>query len=177
MRRKKLIAVGIDPGSNFYGMSALEAKGAGLPPLLDSVHCPIPPMRRSARLLDFGRGVKAWLKKWRPKVVCIESGFIPHPKSRYKVNADSILSLSEFRGVARYLALEAKAVVVYVTPMQMRTGITLSRSATKDDIREMVANLWRLPFLPKEDEADSIALGVQAANHAQSEGLIGRKGW
>ena len=117
--------------------------------------------------MAFANLVDHFLVVHRPTFVALETGFIPRGRSAHKMNPYSILMLSEFRGVARYLTRKRKAEVVEVNPFQLRSGLGLNSNATKGDIRVRISLYLRLKTAPKEDAADAAALALWAGEESR----------
>lgn len=119
------------------------------------------------RLSSLGKIVFAHVSKWKPRVVAIEAGFIAF-KHRDRdgkewSNPMANLTLAEARGVIRERSMAAGAVeIIDVSVRAAKRAATGDEWADKGKVQIHAKAIAGLQYLPQEDEADAIAIGLGA---------------
>ncbi|MFI4853265.1 MAG: crossover junction endodeoxyribonuclease RuvC [Candidatus Makana argininalis] len=93
------------------------------------------------------------IKKFKPKCLSIEKVFI------YK-NTNSIIKLSQARGVAIIAAINLNLLIFEYTSSKVKKLVTGIGSANKNDVKNFIINLFKLPFNIKNDESDALAMAI-----------------
>lgn len=153
----------IDPGYERLGLAVLERTPAGKDILLGSA-C----FQTSAklpfhdRLFLLGEEVGAWIQKWQPSVLAIETLF-------FNTNQKTAMRVSEARGAIIYEARRQGLSVREFTPLQIKIAITGDGRGSKEQVIRMVHRLVSFEKSPessekkdakKDDEYDAIAIGL-----------------
>ncbi|MEX2013567.1 MAG: crossover junction endodeoxyribonuclease RuvC [Parcubacteria group bacterium] len=150
------IILAIDPGFDRIGLAVMEP-GRDKPRLLFSQCLKTDSKEaRSKRLLFIGENLKSLIKKWRPKVLAIETLF-------FNTNTTSAIGVAEARGIIIYEAARAEMEIFEYGPQTIKIAVTGYGKADKIQIGAMVRKLVNLPDRPSkrlDDEVDAIALGI-----------------
>ncbi|MFI4847342.1 MAG: crossover junction endodeoxyribonuclease RuvC [Candidatus Makana argininalis] len=93
------------------------------------------------------------IKKFKPECLSIEKVFI------YK-NTNSIIKLSQARGVAIIAAINLDLFVFEYTSSKVKQVVTGIGSSNKNDVKKFIINLFKLPSNIKYDESDALAIAV-----------------
>ncbi len=148
----KVLAV--DPGYDRMGVAVME-KQNGKEILLYSV-C-IETNKEATldeRLYELGKVVQTLLKKYQPTVVGIETLF-------FNKNIKTAIGVAQARGVVMFLAQEAKAQVLELSPQQIKIAVTGYGKSDKNAVIDMVKRLVQnVPENALDDEYDAIAIGI-----------------
>ena len=83
----------------------------------------------------------------------IESVFV-------SVNPQSALKLGQARGAAITAAAMCDLAVNEYSPRAVKTAVTGTGGATKEQVQFMTRTLLNLPEIPKEDAADALAVAI-----------------
>lgn len=149
-----LIILGIDPGLATTGFGVVERRGSEL-------------QARSYGTIDTGarepfgerlqtiyQGVQTLIKRWKPDVIAVEELF-------YHRNATTAFAVGQARGVVVLAAIQAHRSVVSCKPLQVKRAITGYGQATKNQMQQSIANIFKLNKIPKPDDAaDALAVAL-----------------
>jgi len=149
-----VFVLGIDPGLTRCGYGAvrrhggrLRAEAAGV--LTTPAGAAIP-----ARLGELQANLRALLAELRPDAVAVERVF-------FQSNVRTAMSVGQASGVAIAEAVAAGCQVVEYTPTQVKSAVTGSGSAGKEQVQRMVQSLLALDAPPRPaDAADALALAI-----------------
>lgn len=149
-----MFVLGIDPGLTRCGYGAvrrtaseLEAVAAGV--LTTPAGSPLP-----ERLAELQSGIRALLAELAPDAVAVERVF-------FQSNVRTAMSVAQASGVVLAEAVSAGCTVVEYTPTQVKSSVTGSGSADKQQVQRMVQALLHLPAPPRPaDAADALALAL-----------------
>ncbi|HKN48873.1 MAG TPA: crossover junction endodeoxyribonuclease RuvC, partial [Actinomycetota bacterium] len=98
--------------------------------------------------------LSAAIAKWRPDAVAIERIF-------YKMNARTLVPVAQASGVALLAAARAGAEVYEYAPLEVKLAVVGTGSASKDQMRFMVARLLSGSFrTDTPDAADALAVAI-----------------
>lgn len=155
-----MFVLGIDPGLTRCGYGAvrrtaatLEAVAAGV--LTTPAGTPVP-----ERLSELQAGIRSLLEELAPDAVAVERVF-------FQNNVRTAMSVGQASGVVLAEAVGAGCTVVEYTPTQVKSSVTGSGSADKQQVQRMVQSLLRLPAPPRPaDAADALALAL--CHHASA---------
>lgn len=145
----------IDPGYERMGIAVLTKQAHGGETVLDSA-C----FRTSSKLLFqerillLGQEVGAWIERWKPSALAIETLF-------FNTNQKTAMRVSEARGAVIYEARRNGVLIFEYTPLQVKIAITGDGRAEK---ARVVVMLKKLVVMKKkiqyDDEYDAIAIGL-----------------
>lgn len=125
-----------------------------------------PPTRSelSLRLLGIHQGLVEVIREYEPTAVAVEDIFF----ARFPQGA---LKLGHARGVALLSASLAELPVSSYAPAQVKKAVTGHGRAAKGQIARLVNMLLKLDEMPREDQADALAIAIC---HAASSGWLVR---
>ncbi len=162
--RRKMIVLGIDPGTAIVGYSVIEFiknkynvldygcvftdKDEDMPVRLEQIY-------------DKLDGI---IKIWKPVDMAIEELF-------FFKNQKTIIKVGQARGVITLCGQKNKLNLFSYTPLQVKMGVTGYGKADKKQVQEMVKVILGLETIPKPDDAaDALAIAV---THINSKGSLG----
>ena len=164
---RRLIILGIDPGTIALGYGVLEKSKAQVSfkdcgELKVSNKLPF-----IERIGPMSEQVAQVLKLWQPDVIVVEKIFLGR-------NVDSAFKLGHIRGACISQAVQLGADVKEYAPRSVKLGITGSGTATKEQVQLLLkAQLGLRSAFSSLDASDALAL---AFYHATSMDLRGRFG-
>ncbi len=149
-----MIILGIDPGiaTTGYGICTY-VKGR-----LGYVDCGVietsKGQRVEARLNHIFRSVNQLINTHHPDALAIEELF-------YYNNQKTVINVAQARGVVLLAAETAHIPIFEYTPLQVKQSVVGYGRAEKRQVQEMVRILFRLPGIPKPDDAaDALAIAT-----------------
>jgi len=155
-----MIILGIDPGYERIGIAIVEKNKPNKERLIYST-C----FKTSAkinfeeRLFLIGQEVEKTIKKYKPKILAIETLFL-------NTNQKTVMHVSEARGVIIYEAIKNNLGLFEATPPQIKIATTGYGRADKKDVLKMVRMLIEIDENKKsDDELDAIAIALTAFAH------------
>jgi len=152
--------LGVDPGFERLGVAVLEKLPPGREVVLFS-ECfkTSPKLEFSERLNLIGEEIKKIIKKYRPKVLAIETLFLT-------TNQKTVMRVAETRGVVIYEAARAGLKIFEASPPQIKIATTGYGKADKTQINKMVKILVKIDNQKSsDDELDAIAISLTALAH------------
>ncbi len=157
-----MIIIGIDPGYERLGIAVLEKSvNSKNKEILLFSEC----FKTSAkkefpeRLFEIGKEVKKIIKKYKPKVLAVETLFL-------NTNQKTVMHVAEVRGVILYEAKNENLDIFEVSPPQIKIATTGYGRATKEQMMKMVKILVDVNKKVKsDDELDAIAIAITAFAH------------
>ena len=149
-----MFVLGVDPGLTRCGYGAvrrvggaMRAEAAGV--LRTPASDPLP-----ARLVELQHGIRALLAELRPDAVAVERVF-------FQSNVRTAMSVGQASGVVLAEAADAGCTVVEYTPTQVKSSVTGSGAAGKEQVQRMVQTMLGLAAPPRPaDAADALALAL-----------------
>ncbi|NGX50310.1 MAG: Crossover junction endodeoxyribonuclease RuvC [Chlamydiae bacterium] len=158
MKKKKIIILGIDPGTRITGYGIIETDFHALIPLDYGCIRPPPKLPLNERYCLIHEGIEHLLDTFPIDVVAIESQF-------FSRNPQSAMKLGMAKGVAILAATKRKIPVHEYAPTKAKLAVTGSGRASKEQVQRMVQTLLQLASLPTpEDAADALSLAICHAN-------------
>ncbi len=148
-------AIGVDPGLAMTGFGVVETLSRG------GKACEWGTIRTGAdsptsqRLRMIYTELKGLFEKWQPELLVMEEVFVlkEYPKAAIR--------LGEVRGVIYLAAEENDIPVVEVKPTEVKSALTGSGRADKDQIKKMIQRLLRIEEPLKSSHAgDALALAL-----------------
>ena len=157
-----MIIIGIDPGYERLGIAVLEKNATSKnKEILLFSEC----FKTSAkkefpeRLLEIGKEIKKIIKKYKVKVLSVETLFL-------NTNQKTVMHVAEVRGVILYEAKNAGLDIFEVSPPQIKIATTGYGRATKEQMKKMVKILVDVDEkIKSDDELDAIAIAITAFAH------------
>lgn len=155
-----MVVLGIDPGLALTGWSILEKKPE-LKLLAYGCIKTSKEQKQEKRLLKIFEDLQEIIKKYKPKIVCLEKIF-------FNTNAKTALTIGEVRGVIKTCALLNNLSVFEFTPLQIKNCIAGYGRAEKKQMQKMVKVLLGLKQIPKPDDAaDAVAAALTYCSYNQ----------
>jgi crossover junction endodeoxyribonuclease RuvC len=148
-------AIGIDPGLAMTGFGVVETlsrggKACDWGTIRTEAGCPVP-----VRLKTIYDELKMLLEKWRPSLLVLEEVFvlIQFPKAA--------IQLGEVRGVIYLAAQEMDIPVVEVRPTEVKSALTGSGRADKEQMKKAIRQILRIENPVTSSHAgDALALAL-----------------
>lgn len=150
----KLTILGIDPGLATTGFGVIERHGAELRARsYGTISTPVnDPF--GERLHTIYRGIQTLIRRWKPDIIAVEELF-------YHRNVTTAFSVGQARGVVVLAAIQAHRHVVSCKPLQVKRALTGYGQATKSQMQQSIANIFKLNKIPKPDDAaDALAVAL-----------------
>ncbi|MEW6377542.1 MAG: crossover junction endodeoxyribonuclease RuvC [Thermodesulfobacteriota bacterium] len=150
-----LRASGIDPGLAMTGFGVVEAisrggKACDWGAIRTETNCPIP-----LRLKTIYSELKGLLEKWKPNLLVLEEVFV------LKQFPKAAIQLGEVRGVIYLAAQEMNIPVVEIKPTEVKSALTGSGRADKEQIKRMIRQILKIDDpLSSSHAGDALALAL-----------------
>ena len=155
-----MFVLGIDPGLTRCGYGAVVRDAGGLRAVAAGVLRTDPGVEAAARLAELQTGIRALLDELRPSVVAVERLF-------FQSNVRTAMSVGQASGVVLAEASAHGCTVVQYSPNEVKSAVTGTGSAAKQQVQRMVQALLGLPTAPAPaDAADALALAL--THHARA---------
>jgi crossover junction endodeoxyribonuclease RuvC len=154
-RNSLIKAIGIDPGLAMTGFGVVEAlphggKACDWGAIRTESDCPVP-----LRLKTIYHRLKGLLEKWQPNLVVIEEVFV------LKQFPKAAIRLGEVRGVIYLAAQEMDIPVIEVKPTEVKSALTGSGRADKEQMKKAVRQILRIENpLSSSHAGDALALAL-----------------
>jgi crossover junction endodeoxyribonuclease RuvC len=115
------------------------------------------------RLKEIGDDLLSLIKSYKPDEAAVEDLF-------FFKNLKTAIKVAQARGVLLLICRQQKIPVYEYTPLQIKQGLTGYGRADKNQVQQMVKQIFKLKSIPKPDDAaDAIAVAVC---HEQSRGQM-----
>lgn len=156
-----MILIGIDPGSRVCGYGLIEAQGR----VITAAGCDVIDISKTIglpeRLKGLFSGIDAVLEEYKPEVAVVESMF-------FHKNAKSVFTLGQARGVI-LLALARHGIPIFeYSPREIKKAVVGNGGASKQQVRFMVEQLFKLKGSDKPDDAyDALAIAMCHFNRSR----------
>jgi crossover junction endodeoxyribonuclease RuvC len=149
-----VFVLGIDPGLTRCGYGAVRRAGASMRAEAAGVLTTPASASSPMRLAELQRGIITLLDELRPDAVAVERVF-------FQSNVRTAMSVGQASGVVLACAAASGCAVAEYTPTQVKSAVTGSGSADKDQVQRMVTALLGLGSEPAPaDVFDALALAV-----------------
>jgi crossover junction endodeoxyribonuclease RuvC len=148
-------AIGIDPGLAMTGFGVVEALSRGgracdWGAIRTEANCPI-----SLRLKTIYDELKGLLEKWSPDLLALEEAFV------LKQFPKAAIQLGEVIGVIYLAAQEMDIPVVEVRPTEVKSALTGSGRADKEQMKKAIRQILRIEGpLNSSHAGDALALAL-----------------
>jgi crossover junction endodeoxyribonuclease RuvC len=154
-----MIILGIDPGTATTGFGIIN-QTKNQPELVNfGVISTKKELSDAQRLEILAGDIEELIKKYKPVAVGIEKLFLT-------TNQKTVMTVSQARGVALYIAQKNKLPIFEFTPLQVKSFICGYGKAEKKQVQYVVQKTFKLKSPPKPDDAaDAIAIALCAAHY------------
>ena len=148
-------AIGIDPGLAMTGFGIVETLSRGgracdWGTIRTESDCAI-----SLRLKIIYDGIKGLLEKWKPGLLVVEEVFV------LKQFPKAAIRLGEVRGVVYLVAQEMDIPVVEVKPTEVKSALTGSGRALKEQIQKAIRQILKIEdAIGSSHAGDALALAL-----------------
>lgn len=160
---KKVVILGIDPGSCTTGYGIIQIDGSQLN-YLDSGCIKVANVEFSQRLEKIFTGLQTVLHQYVPNEAAVEQVFM-------HINPNAALKLGQARGAALVAAALAKLTVCEYSARQVKQSVVGYGAANKQQVQHMVRILLNLERTPQADAADALAIAICHAQVRQLSGI------
>jgi crossover junction endodeoxyribonuclease RuvC len=145
--------LGLDPGSQFTGWGCIDV--AGSRSRLVACGRLAPPARGALgeRLAYLAVEMEALLARWQPQLAALETPF-------HGVNSRSLIVLAQARGALLVTLARAGLTITEFSPAEVKSAVTGSGRAGKDQVGRMVAMLLPGAAGVTADAADALAVAL-----------------
>ena len=155
-----VIVLGIDPGVANTGYGVVAHQRGRVVALDGGVIETRAGTDAGRRLAHIHQRVGELIDEYKPDAVAVEDLY-------FGTNARSAFAVGQARGVVILAAGQREIRCTSYTPQQVKTAVTGSGRAGKEQVQRMVQTLLSLPELPTPDHAaDALAVAICHANGA-----------
>ena len=106
------------------------------------------------RLKEIGHDLESLIKTYHPDEVAIEDLF-------FFKNLKTAIKVAQARGVLLFVCCQQKLQIFEYTPLQIKQALTGYGRADKNQVQQMVKQIYKLKSIPKPDDAaDALAIAV-----------------
>ncbi|MEL7064298.1 MAG: crossover junction endodeoxyribonuclease RuvC [Bacteroidota bacterium] len=149
------IIIGIDPGTQVTGYGIIACRGKKMELLAcGSIHLGKQEKSHPEKLKQINARVGGLIDEFQPKEMALEAPF-------YGKNPQSMLKLGRAQGVAMAAALQRNLSVFEYAPKKVKTAVTGSGSASKEQVAHILRQLLKFEEHPKYlDATDGLAVAV-----------------
>jgi len=150
-----LKAIGIDPGLAMTGFGVVEAlprggKACDWGDIRTEANCSI-----SIRLEMIYKEIKKLFRKWAPDLLVLEEVFV------LKQFPKAAIQLGEVRGIILLAAQEMDIPVVEIKPTEVKSALTGSGRAKKEQIQKAIRNILKIEIpIHSSHAGDALALAL-----------------
>ncbi len=156
------IIIGIDPGTNLMGYGLLGIKGKTPSTIALGVIRLSKFEDHYMRLHRIYERVLGLVEQYCPDEMAIEAPF-------FGKNVQSMLKLGRAQGVAMAAALARQVPITEYEPRKIKMAITGNGAASKEQVREMLRRILKIPEESLDIELDATdALGAALCHHYES---------
>ena len=159
-----MIILGIDPGIATTGYGVCEYDNVRFTYRDCGVIETAKGQRVEVRLQHVFHSVQSLIRRYEPDALAIEELF-------YYNNQKTVINVAQARGVVLLAAEEAGVPISEYTPLQVKQAVVGYGRAEKRQVQEMVRILFRLPGIPRPDDAAD-ALAIAACHGYRSASRI-----
>ena len=161
-----MIVLGIDPGVANTGYGVVAHQRGRVVALDGGVIETRAGTDAGLRLAHIHARVGELIDEYKPDAVAVEDLY-------FGTNARSAFAVGQARGVVILAAGQRSIRCSSYTPQQVKTAVTGSGRAGKEQVQRMVQTLLSLPELPKPDHAaDALAVAICHANGAPLQAAL-----
>ncbi len=166
--RRKMRALGIDPGTALCGYGIIDKDGPSLRVLDYGVIETVPSMGMDERLEIVFTGLNQLLEEYRPQIVGVEELF-------FNRNITTAITVAQARGVILLAGRLAGVPIYECTPLQVKQQVVGYGRATKKQVIDMTMQMLHIEEkISPDDAADALAIGLTAIYRTENESVYGR---
>jgi crossover junction endodeoxyribonuclease RuvC len=161
---KKLLILGIDPGSHITGYGVIDKKGNYLRHI---IHGEVKPRKDSllSTVLSFiYQHLSEVIVENSPQAIALENIF-------YGKNVRSLIKQAHVRGVIIFAGVGKGIPVFEYSPLEVKKAVVGYGRAEKRQVQIMVKAILKLPTLPPVDAADALAVAICHANFLKEQSV------
>ena len=148
-----MIIIGVDPGSTATGYGIISKNGSRSQHVASGVIRASIKSPQSKRLQKIYKELETTILLHCPQVMVVESLF-------HANNTQSLMKLSQVRGVILLLGELHGMTVFEYAPMEIKKGLTGYGRADKVQMQYMVSKILGLSSFSSSDEADALAMAL-----------------
>ena len=153
-----MIILGIDPGTATTGFGIVKTDKNNQTIIDFGVISTDKKLSDSQRLKILGDDLAELIKKYKPDAVGVEKLF-------FTTNQKTVMTVSQARGVALYLAQAHNLPIFEFTPLQVKNFICGYGKADKKQVQFIIKKIFSLKQTPKPDDAaDALAIALCASH-------------
>ncbi|MDD3473552.1 MAG: crossover junction endodeoxyribonuclease RuvC [Syntrophaceae bacterium] len=155
-----MVIIGVDPGSIITGFGIIEKIGITTKFRGGGIIKTPKTTSQSKRLYALQCQLDEIIKMHGPEIMVVESLF-------YATNSQSLIKLSQARGVILALGEANGMEVVEYSPLEIKKGLTGYGRADKAQVMFMVSKILGIKDLKSPDQSDAIAMALYHAHIAR----------
>jgi len=155
-----LLIIGVDPGSIITGYGIVEKIGPVTRFKAGGVIKTPKTNSQSKRLYALHCELDEVIKSHRPETMVVESLF-------YATNSQSLIKLSQARGIILALGEANGLDVVEYSPLEIKKGLTGYGRADKTQVMFMVSKILGIKDLNSPDQSDALAMALYHSHIAR----------
>lgn len=159
--------LGIDPGSRHCGWGVVDRHGSRTLAIAWGRWSPAPALPLPDRLAELAAGLRQVIEDYEPERTAVERVF-------HGVSARSLIVLAEARGVILAELARAGLPVAELSPAEVKSAVTGSGRADKQQVARMVRLQLQLPARRiLGDAADALAVALAESQRATYDRVPG----
>ena len=159
---KRLIILGIDPGTAITGYGVVDYSGNHYKLIEYGVIRTLKDQDVAERLNDVYIGINKLIEVYKPDYMAIEELF-------FNKNVKTALQVGQARGVVMLVAYQKNVPIYEYTPLQVKQAVVGYGRAEKKQVQFMVKAILNLPDIPRPDDAaDALAIAICQGNYCSS---------
>ena len=148
-----MLILGVDPGSAATGFGVIRKEGAASAYVNSGTARASTKLSHSKKLWTIHARLEEVIREHKPSVMVVESLF-------HSVNSQSLMKLSQVRGVVLLLGELHGMEIFEYAPMEIKKGLTGYGRADKEQVSFMVSKILGLPPIKSSDEGDALAMAL-----------------
>lgn len=152
-----MIALGIDPGSNYTGWGVIEVHGRQMKCLGAGRIC-LGKYDHGERLVLIYDGINSIVEQYRPEIAALETVFVHK-------NVQSALKLGQARGAAFLAMAKNNLSPIEISPRLVKKTVTGYGGMEKEGVSKMVKYMLGLQETLSTDATDALAIAISASIH------------
>lgn len=162
-----MLVLGIDPGTAICGYAVVEQLGSKIHAVQYGAVFTDKDELPEMRLKKIYEEISALIDHYKPGLMSIEKLF-------FNRNVTTAIPVGQARGVVLLAAANQGLKILEFTPMQIKSSVVGTGSATKEQVTYMVQHLLNIKEKPKPDDvADALAAALCGINTASTMRWIG----
>jgi len=161
---KKLLILGIDPGSHITGYGVIDKKGNYLRHIIHGEIKPRKDSLLSTVLSSIYQHLSEVIVENSPQAIALENIF-------YGKNVRSLIKQAHVRGVIIFAGAGKGIPVFEYSPLEVKKAVVGYGRAEKRQVQIMVKAILKLPVLPPADAADALAVAICHANFLKEQSV------